>query len=118
MRSLKKLFQINFLTNYQEVTMQIKRVILAKRPNGEPTLENFNFESFLSGVGGFVGIFMGYSLLQVPQMFISLLFLMRKLYIGRNKNEDGGRRKRKTTGPITKIVLKYDMIRGTKWENN
>lgn len=79
---------------------------------------NFNFESFLSGVGGFVGIFMGYSLLQVPQMFISLLFLMRKLYIGRNKNEDGGRRKRKTTGPITKRVLKYDMISGTKWENN
>ena len=79
---------------------------------------NFNFESFLSGVGGFVGIFMGYSLLQVPQMFISLLFLMRKLYIGRNKNEEGGRRKRKTTGPITKRVLKYDMISGTKWENN
>lgn len=30
--------------------------------------KNFGFESFLSGVGGFVGIFLGYSILQFPEL--------------------------------------------------
>ena len=32
---------------------------------------DFNFESFFSGVGGFMGIFLGYSMLQIPDIFIS-----------------------------------------------
>ena len=29
--------------------------------------KDFNFETFFSSVGGFVGIFLGYSLLQIPE---------------------------------------------------
>ena len=35
-------------------------------------VEDFGFESFWSGVGGFVGIFMGSSLLQVPKLLIMM----------------------------------------------
>ena len=30
--------------------------------------KDFGFESFWSGLGGFVGIFLGYSLLQIPDL--------------------------------------------------
>ena len=30
--------------------------------------EDFGFESFWSGLGGYVGIFLGYSLLQIPEL--------------------------------------------------
>ncbi len=30
-------------------------------------VQDFGFESFWSGVGGFVGIFLGYSLMQFPE---------------------------------------------------
>ena len=36
------------------------------------TTKNFGFESFVSGVGGFVGIFLGYSILQLPEIFTLL----------------------------------------------
>ena len=39
-------------TNYQEI----------KNTMG------FNLESFVSGIGGFVGIFLGYSTLQLPEL--------------------------------------------------
>ena len=35
-------------------------------------VRDFGFESFWSGVGGFVGMFLGYSLLQVPELLTSL----------------------------------------------
>ena len=38
--------------------------------------KDFNFETFFSSVGGFVGIFLGYSLLQVPE-FIDYVMNMR-----------------------------------------
>ena len=31
-------------------------------------IEDFTFEDFISGLGGFIGIFLGYSMLQVPQL--------------------------------------------------
>ena len=34
------------------------------------TIEDFNFESFWSGIGGFVGIFLGYSMMQFPEALI------------------------------------------------
>ena len=41
---------------------------------------DFGFESFWSGVGGFVGIFLGHSLLQLPEILdkMSLRYLTRK----------------------------------------
>ena len=35
-------------------------------------VRDFGFESFWSGVGGFVGIFLGYSLLQIPDLLEKL----------------------------------------------
>ena len=48
-------------------------------------VEEFGFESFWSSVGGFVGIFLGYSLLQLPQAFKALALLSLKL-IGFSKS--------------------------------
>ena len=39
----------------------------------------FGFESFLSGVGGFIGIFLGYSILQIPELLVSLLIRLRNI---------------------------------------
>ena len=41
-------------------------------------LREFGFEAFWSGVGGFVGIFLGYSLLQLPDLFEQLLLVFKK----------------------------------------
>ena len=41
--------------------------------------ESFNDESFLSGVGGFVGIFLGYSILQIPELLGSVFARLRKI---------------------------------------
>ena len=41
--------------------------------------ESFNFESFISGVGGFAGIFLGYSILQLPELLSLLPAFLRKL---------------------------------------
>ena len=41
--------------------------------------EDFDLESFVSGVGGFIGIFLGYSILQLPELLGSLTSLMSKL---------------------------------------
>ena len=58
---------------------------------------DFGFESFWSGVGGFVGIFLGYSLLQLPELLNMLgrwcstrmegkeKVLLRKTHIKDNK---------------------------------
>ena len=40
---------------------------------------SFDFASFVSGVGGFIGIFLGYSILQVPELLGLLASLMRNL---------------------------------------
>lgn len=41
--------------------------------------ENFGFESFISGVGGFVGIFLGYSILQLPELMTLIPSFLQKL---------------------------------------
>ena len=50
--------------------------------------EDFGFESFLSGVGGFVGIFLGYSILQLPELLTLIDSFSRVLkkhqYTGRS----------------------------------
>ena len=35
-------------------------------------LQEFNFESFLSGIGGYVGIFLGYSIMQFPELITNI----------------------------------------------
>ena len=40
--------------------------------------QGFGIESFVSGVGGFVGIFLGYSILQLPELVASLPSLFQK----------------------------------------
>lgn len=40
----------------------------------------FSFETFWSSVGGFVGIFMGYSLLQIPEFIGLVLIWIKNLY--------------------------------------
>ena len=39
---------------------------------------NFGLESFVSGVGGFIGIFVGYSMLQIPELFEWFVSVFRK----------------------------------------
>ena len=41
--------------------------------------KDFGFESFWSAVGGFIGIFMGYSLLQLPELLGGLPSFMRDM---------------------------------------
>ena len=42
-------------------------------------VRDFTFESFFSSIGGFVGIFLGYSMLQIPELLISIPSVMKKL---------------------------------------
>ena len=46
----------------------------------------FSFESFWSAVGGFVGIFIGYSLQQLPDSLLNLLSFFRNLKNAHRKN--------------------------------
>ena len=50
---------------------------------------SFGFESFISGMGGFIGIFLGYSLLQVPQLLMAVASWIRKLKIHRSMRKKG-----------------------------
>lgn len=47
----------------------------------------FTFESFFSGVGGFIGIFIGYSLLSFADMFISFINYLTKFCCEKKHNE-------------------------------
>ena len=42
--------------------------------------QDFGFESFGSYVGGFIGIFLGYSLLQVPELIIEIVAQLGYFY--------------------------------------
>ena len=39
--------------------------------------EAFSFESFISNLGGFIGMFLGFSLSQIPETFNNLVTLMK-----------------------------------------
>ena len=41
--------------------------------------KSFDLESFVSGVGGFIGIFLGYSILQLPELLEVVACLVRNL---------------------------------------
>ena len=46
--------------------------------------QDFDLESFVSGIGGFIGIFLGYSILQIPDLIASLTSFIGRLR--RNNN--------------------------------
>ena len=48
--------------------------------------QSFDLESFVSGVGGFIGIFLGYSILQIPELLASLTYFVKTL---RQNNNTG-----------------------------
>ena len=50
--------------------------------------QSFDLESFASGVGGFIGIFLGYSILQIPELMASLTSFVMTL----RKNNKNGRK--------------------------
>ena len=41
--------------------------------------QGFTFESFFSGVGGFVGVFLGFSMMQIPDMLSGIPSVLRKM---------------------------------------
>ena len=49
--------------------------------------KSFDLESFVSGVGGFIGIFLGYSILQLPELLGLVATLMNNLKQGRRPGE-------------------------------
>ena len=42
-------------------------------------VQDFSFESFFSSLGGFIGIFLGYSMLQIPELLNNLANCGKKL---------------------------------------
>ena len=42
-------------------------------------VKEFSFESFWSGVGGFVGIFLGYSLMQLPELVERMYSMFKRI---------------------------------------
>ena len=66
---------------------QIKVIYTKATYQNIENTESFNDESFLSGVGGFVGIFLGYSILQIPELLGSVFARLRKIKLmGSNTN--------------------------------
>ena len=42
-------------------------------------VREFSFETFFAGIGGFVGIFLGYSMLQIPDLLGNAHLILQKL---------------------------------------
>ena len=57
--------------------------------------KNFNFESFWSGIGGFVGIFLGYSMLQLVDVAENIPSFLRKVQSRFSTDKTLGNKKRK-----------------------
>ena len=49
--------------------------------------KSFDLESFVSGVGGFIGIFLGYSILQIPELLEVLASLMYNVKQGKRQGK-------------------------------
>ena len=58
---------------YYSYWMLIKLIYMDENYQEIVNTQDFGFESFWSGVGGFVGIFLGYSLLQFPDVMETFL---------------------------------------------
>ena len=56
---LKKIHKLVEAEKTQKILEQVEEIENSK---------SYDFESFVSGVGGFIGIFLGYSILQIPEL--------------------------------------------------
>lgn len=78
---------MNTLVSYAKETSQTERqfkfrIVYTVDEFQEITnVKEFTFEMFWSSVGGFLGIFLGYSVLQVPELIIHLMPVLRNLKI-------------------------------------
>ena len=72
--------------NYWEEP-QIKVVYTKATYQNIENNQSFGFESFLSGVGGFIGIFLGYSILQIPELLGSVLVRLRNIKMMRSNKQ-------------------------------
>ena len=69
--------------------------------------QSFGFESFVSGVGGFVGIFLGYSLLQIPELLAVVFSRLVKLKIrGQKKRKNKATFRRNIKVVVENVLLK------------
>ena len=48
-------------------------------------VKEFTFEMFWSSVGGFLGIFLGYSVLQVPELIMYIMPFLKRLRLFKSK---------------------------------
>ena len=78
---------MNTLVSYAKETSQTERefqfrIVYTVDEFQEITnVKEFTFEMFWSSVGGFLGIFLGYSVLQVPELIIHLMPVFRRIKI-------------------------------------
>ena len=55
-------------SNIEEKLIHIEIAYLEKYYEEITQAKAFGFEDFISGLGGFIGIFLGYSMMQIPQL--------------------------------------------------
>ena len=88
--------QMEILTKYKYYSVRSKKgkdprvIILYEETDYEEltNMQDFDFESLVSGVGGFIGIFLGYSILQIPDLLELLppsIFNLRLAAFGEGK---------------------------------
>ena len=67
---------VNHMASYDKKIRKITFQYMESNYQEIENLQDFGFESFISGLGGYVGIFLGYSLLQIPDLLgkVSNLF--------------------------------------------
>ena len=67
-------------------SIQISKKYLDNKYQEIVNEREFSFETFWSSVGGFVGIFMGYSLLQIPELVAGLYSWCRNIRLRKHLN--------------------------------
>merc|ERR1712218_25993 len=50
-------------------------------------IEDYDFEAFVGNIGGYIGLFLGYALLQIPGILFSLLSWCGKTFFDWNRTE-------------------------------
>ena len=65
--------------------MTIKISYMEQTYQETENVQDFTFESFFSSLGGFIGIFLGYSMLQIPELLCDLPFAWKKMKLALSK---------------------------------
>ena len=61
--------------------MTIKISYMEQTYQETKNVKDFTFESFFSSLGGFIGIFLGYSMLQIPELLSDLPLVWKKFKV-------------------------------------